>query len=171
MLHLKQKICKCGKKAMQNRKKCYSCILAAQRIKRMASIATKQARRAKRKEKLSNSPRQLKKKAWGLISRFVRTQGMSKSGFNNCYTCGVVKSYKELQCGHLFHGRLDLDVRNLRPQCPRCNIFLNGNGAVFALKMTEEIGIKGMKDLLLLANTKGNNYSLAELHEIIEKYS
>ena len=168
-MRLKPKICKCGKKALPNRRICWSCELARRHAKREASVARLKARKQAKQTRVANSLPQLKKKAWKAISLYVRQKGMDSNEMNSCFTCGAKRHWKDLHTGHLFHGRLDYDPRNLRPQCGQCNIYLSGNGAVFALKMTEEIGVDGMKALLLEANTKV--YSTQDLKNVIAKYS
>lgn len=111
--------------------------------------------------------KRLHKKAWRLIGEYVRRKGAGSSGLVECYTCGILKHYKELQCGHFFHNRLDFDERNLKPQCPQCNTYKSGNLAIYALKLIKEIGQEELDKLHQEANTKGNNYSIQELEYII----
>jgi 5-methylcytosine-specific restriction endonuclease McrA len=57
-----------------------------------------------------------------------------------CYTCG---SKKNLQAGH-FVSRSYLFLRyepdNVHTQCVSCNVFKNGNMAVYALRLTDQYG-------------------------------
>jgi NAD-dependent SIR2 family protein deacetylase len=75
--------------------------------------------------------------------------------------------WKRLQAGHYFHNKLDFDRRNLRPQCPRCNKWLRGNLAVYGVRLTKELGVKGMDQLMKDANTV--TYSTMDLHKIIDE--
>ena len=168
MLKLKQRNCQCGKPALLGRRICYLHWCEKKKELRLASVARKKARRAKKQAKLVNSYKYLHAKAWKLVSEYVRTAGHTKV-YNTCFTCGVKKHWKNLQCGHLFHSRLDFYVeRNLRPQCPRCNTYLSGNLAVYATKIAEELGVEGLKKLNLDANT--TVYTTTDLKKLILKY-
>lgn len=112
----------------------------------------------------------LKDKAWKLISLFVRTNGGTVE-YNNCFTCGARLHYKELQCGHYIHNKLDYELDNLKPQCVRCNKWLSGNLGIYAEKLIRLIGAKRVEKMRLHAFKKGNDYNRAELMEIISKYA
>lgn len=83
----------------------------------------------------------LKDKVWEECKRITR----ERYG-NICYTCGKTP----LEAGNWHTGHfiassvcgayLRHDLRNLRPQCFRCNISLAGNGAVFYRNMLEREG-------------------------------
>ncbi|MEK6880407.1 MAG: recombination protein NinG [Nanoarchaeota archaeon] len=111
----------------------------------------------------------LKDEAWRLISIFVRTNG-GKIEYNFCFTCGVRKHYKELQCGHYIHNRLDYELNNLKPQCPSCNKWKSGNLGVYGERLIKEIGLKKVDKMRLWSYKKGNNYNRQELEKIIKKY-
>lgn len=83
---------------------------------------------------------QLKKELDRLFSLYIRNK-YAKNGYVNCYTCGVAKTIKEIQCGHFVsrsHLNLRFDERNCRPQCVGCNIFGNGNTAEFGYRLNNE---------------------------------
>ena len=167
MLKLKQKICKCGKKALPNRRICYSCHLAVQRIKRDGAKATRMLRKAVKTEKLHNSLAYLKPIAWKAFSRHIRMKYADDNGMVKCYTCPTVKHYKEMQAGHLWHDRLDFDERNIHPQCYQCNVGHSGRREVYSTNLLDE-GID-LKQLRRDAETK--HYTCQELKEIINKFS
>lgn len=56
-------------------------------------------------------------RVWKLMSEYIRTKDADEFGYNTCYTCGARKHWKELQCGHYKHDKLDFDERNLKRQC------------------------------------------------------
>lgn len=87
------------------------------------------------------TPKALKKKLWELCRKVCDEQYPNAV----CYTCDsrIEKSNKQLghfipssTCGAL----LRYDIRNLRWQCARCNLFAGGNGAVFYKRMVEREG-------------------------------
>ena len=101
---------------------------------------------------------------------FVRQGGHVVSALNRCYTCGKLAHWKELQCGHYIHGdNLDFELDNLRPQCPRCNKWLHGNGAIYAEKLVREIGIDRVERLRRLSK-QVRKYTRDELEDLIRKY-
>jgi hypothetical protein len=173
----KPKTCKCGGKRVGRLTICYKCFLAKQREARLKRLVREKASRARRRliarrqaKTIShlNSYRYLHKKAWTAFSVAVRQDGMDSEGFNHCYTCGCRKHWKELHASHFWHRRLDFSRKNVKPCCPQCNTFKSGNLAPYAVKLTEELGIEGMKLLQFEANTKV--YTCEELRKIIETY-
>jgi hypothetical protein len=84
---------------------------------------------------------QLKKEADKWCSLYVRQKGADLNGMNTCYTCGVKKHFKELQCGHYIsrvYGNLRYYEPNLRPQCYSCNVMRHGNMAEYAIRLERE---------------------------------
>jgi len=73
---------------------------------------------------------------------------------NTCYTCGATNLVgSNLHLGHFIPrstcgALLRYDLRNLRPQCARCNLWGNGEGAMFYQHLEEEIGKKALKQLI-----------------------
>ena len=175
---MKPKPCKkCGGKRLPKGTLCYKCFLAQRKEARLKWMVREKASRARRRliarkqAKTTahlNSYRYLHKKAWTAFSVAVRQDGMNSEGFNRCYTCGIKKHWKELHASHFWHRRLDFDKRNVKPCCPQCNTFKSGNLAPYAVKLTEELGVEGMKQLQLEANTKV--YTCEELRLIINLY-
>ena len=110
---------------------------------------------------------QLKKTLWRLISKYVR-QSQAKDGLVQCYTCGAVDHYKNMDLGHYWgrqFGATYFDVkRNLRIQCRRCNRFMEGNKPSFANRLIVELGQKGMEKLEIDAKSKYkfNRYTLEQ---------
>ena len=89
--------------------------------------------------------RSLKKKAWKLVSEFVRQREADEGGYVSCYTCGApIHAKLEAQAGHAIPGRTNsvlLDDTICRPQCYGCNIGRNGMHHVFATKLIKENGL------------------------------
>lgn len=78
----------------------------------------------------------LRRKAWGLMSEFVRRRDRGI-----CFTCGIKKNWEEQQAGHFIHrDHLDFNFVNINCQCPRCNKFLSGNLDVYAEKLIAKYG-------------------------------
>ncbi len=102
-------------------------------LKRKPMSRTKMPSKKKKRSRAKLTPlKKLKKELWELCKQIIR-----KLYGNTCYTCGA----KNLEGGNWQTGHfiprsicglyLRFDLRNLRPQCYRCNISLSGNGAIF----------------------------------------
>jgi len=165
MLILKRKICKCGRKAAPNRRKCQRCIWAEQRSKAESS---KLARKEKH-EKTKTYRQELHDKAWKLMSLYIRLKWADENGMVKCYSCDEVHHYKDqLHAGHLWHSRIDFCEDNLRPQCSGCNTYHSDTSMPeYAARRLNDLGEAKFKELRLYANQKGNDYSVVELRDII----
>lgn len=97
------------------------------------------------------------KDRWKLTSRLVRLSASDHTGMCSCVTCGKTKHYKELQAGHFIPqaqgNAVKWDLRNIHPQCYRCNINLGGNGAEYYPYMEKRYGTKVVSELRRLSNT------------------
>lgn len=96
-----------------------------------------------------------KASAWKAFSEWVRRNNQDSIGFNTCYTCGISKHFTEMQAGHGIGGRNNAVLfmeEVVRPQCERCNGFLNGNYSVFTMKLMDELGVKKYQNLVILSN-------------------
>ena len=96
---------------------------------------------AKSKRTKATPIKKLRKQLWELCKQITRlTYG------NTCYTCDA----KELTGSNWHTGHfiprsicglyLRFDLRDLRPQCYRCNISLAGNGSEFYRRLVEREG-------------------------------
>lgn len=98
-------------------------------------------RSATKKRKVSTPEKLMKKKLWELCRIIIRNiYG------NTCYTCGKTELQgSNLHTGHFIPSsicgaNLRFDLRNLRPQCYRCNINLGGNGTAFYHRLVDDCG-------------------------------
>ncbi len=94
-----------------------------------------------------------------------------------CFTCGRQGDKSNTDCGH-YHSRSCYDLRyneiNNHAQCKRCNIFLEGNKPIYAIRLMEKYG----KDVLfeldeIYKNSKKNikKYNRSFFENIIKIYS
>jgi len=113
----------------------------------------------------------LKKKVWKVFSLYIRHK-YAKRGMVKCYTCGVVKPLKEMQCGHGLGGRgnsILFDEEICRPQCMQCNIFKGGAYDIFHAKLIEENGLEWFKSKLR-QKSQTKQFTRKELEALYEKY-
>jgi hypothetical protein len=82
----------------------------------------------------------LRNKLWKLVSEYVRRSGGDRAA---CYTCGIVKNWKEIDAGHAISGRSNMvlfDLSIIRPQCKYCNGPKGGMYYEFGTKLNQENG-------------------------------
>jgi hypothetical protein len=130
-----------------------------------AKVIHRKAKKPRRKSELKT----LKNRAWTLMSRWIRSKDADRFGLVECYTCRNRLPWKggEIHAGHRFHGRLDYDERNLKPQCKGCNRYRHGERDEYAERLITEHGLEWYQKLKLDANTHPG-YKELELKEIIK---
>lgn len=101
---------------------------------------------------------QLKKELDSVFSKYIRAIFPAK-----CYTCGLRKLRKKLQCGH-FVSRTYLatrwDVNNCRPQCVGCNLYGSGKPLDFEENLKKELGSA------VVENMKASRHKVVKLDTI-----
>ena len=101
--------------------------------------------------------KQLLKELDSYYSKYIRQKDADSEGYVACYTCGAVKHWKSIDCGH-YISRRHLSSRffekNTKPQCKGCNIFKEGNKPVFALELIKEYGKDVLEELDSLSHIK-----------------
>ena len=73
----------------------------------------------------------LRKKAWRLMSLYVRQSESDQHGYVRCVSCGAYSRWESMHGGHYIHagsrGRdknaVSYDFRNIHSQCLPCNYF------------------------------------------------
>src|SRR5688572_25898041 len=100
----------------------------------------KKSKKKPKKKTLSS----LRKKAWSLLSEYVRRSSADEGGTNSCYTCGRLQFWRASQAGHAIPGRTNstlLDESIIRVQCPVCNVWNGGRYEIFTTKLIKENGM------------------------------
>lgn len=116
--------------------------------------------------------RQLKDACWKVFSEYIRRSHADEGGTVECYTCGNLMYWKEAHAGHFVSGRTNavlFDERIVKPQCPRCNIFLGGNYAAYTLRMLDSVGRTQVDELLALKH-QTVKFTRSDLEEKIAYY-
>ena len=112
------------------------------------------------------------KKVDAAFSVFVRKNHADEHGNVKCYTCDKVMPWKESQAGHWIkrgHASVRWNEANVKPQCPRCNLWLNGAQDAFAVALLQEYGPEMLEELMRLKHTE-KRWRIPELHELLEQY-
>tara|TARA_R110000803_G_scaffold25845_3_gene61710 strand:+ start:234 stop:644 length:411 start_codon:yes stop_codon:yes gene_type:complete len=99
----------------------------------------------------------LKKDLDKWFSLFIRLRNANEYGMIQCFTCGVVRGYKDgMQNGH-FQSRKHLATRfhedNCQVQCIKCNMFSQGEQYKFGLALDSKHGEGTAEELEFLART------------------
>ena len=99
----------------------------------------------------------LKKELDKWFSLYIRLREANEYGFCQCFTCGVVRHYKDgMQNGH-FQSRKHLSTRfdedNCQVQCIKCNMFSQGEQFKFGLNLDAKHGEGFAEELEFLART------------------
>lgn len=109
----------------------------------------------------------LKKEADKIFSQYIRQRDEGR-----CFTCGVRKHWKEIQCGHYIsrsHNSLRYDERNCNAQCVACNIFRGGALDSYALALIKKYGAD-ILEIFAKEKRKIKQFTIKELQALIEEY-
>jgi hypothetical protein len=124
------------------------------------------------KKKKQPSRRALKDKAWKLFSEWVRRRDADEGGTVHCVSCRAPVFWKEAHAGHFVGGRTNAVLFHpdiVHPQCVRCNLFLGGNYAQYALYMLDKFGREKVEEFLSLRH-QVVKLTRTDLEECIELY-
>jgi len=144
---------------------CYECLV--KRKKKQIKKSRERFKRIQKRKRLKRirhkSTKTLKKKAWKLMSEYVRRRDRGI-----CFTCRVKKHWKEQQAGHFIHlNSLDYDFMNIHCQCVRCNHYLGGDLGVYAVKLIKKYGLNKVEKLREKA-IEIKRFTVEELETIIK---
>jgi len=118
-----------------------------------------------------NNITKIKKEAWRYFSQYIRMKD-AKGEYNKCFTCGIVKPWKELHAGHFIHGSTKptyfIEI-NVHPQCAKCNNYLSGNLINYTTKMIDLYGRDKVEELKKISH-ETKFWTIKELREIRDKY-
>lgn len=123
------------------------------------------------KKKRGPTTKKIKKKAWDVFSKYIRTRDTTKLG-TQCYTCYKYFPIERTQAGHYQDGRHPVylfDERQVHAQCFACNVFLHGNKLEYNDHMIKDYGEEEVKEMR--AHKKDlKQFKVYELEEIYLKY-
>ncbi len=103
----------------------------------------------------------LRREVWDLMSELVRREEKGR-----CYTCGIVKDWKEQDCGHFIHKDcMDFVRENLHCQCAKCNRFLHGNLIQYAIELEKQYGA-GIIQRLKKQGDQIHRWKVSELEKL-----
>tara|TARA_R110001599_G_scaffold12528_2_gene58392 strand:- start:94 stop:507 length:414 start_codon:yes stop_codon:yes gene_type:complete len=107
---------------------------------------------------LKKTVSKLKKELDKWFSLYIRLRSSNEFGYCQCFTCGVVRHYKDgMQNGH-FQSRKHLATRfsedgNCEVQCIKCNVYSWGEQYKFSIALDAKYGEGRAQELQYLART------------------
>ena len=93
-------------------------------------------------------------KLWKVFSEYIRRRDSDKDGNCKCFTCNLVRPWKQMDCGHGIprqHKATKFSEINNHAQCKRCNGFEGGKREVYKVEVDKRYGA-GTWDKLELAS-------------------
>ena len=122
--------------------------------------------------KKEKSLSKLKKEVDKWFSLYVRLKNALPNGLTICWTCNATKHYKEMHAGH-FQSRRFLATRwheeNVMVQCPKCNLYSQGEQYTFGKLLDVRIG-EGTSDKLHTLARTTIKFMRCDYIEMIELY-
>lgn len=110
----------------------------------------------------------------GVFSEYIRLRDSKPFGYKyfKCISCGQVKPYEQMDCGH-FIGRKNMatrfDERNCNGECKACNRFSSDHIIYYARNLEAKIG-KDKVDMLVTMGKGTKKWSAWELEILITHY-
>jgi 5-methylcytosine-specific restriction endonuclease McrA len=109
-----------------------------------------------------------KDKLWSTFSQYIRIRDKGR-----CFTCGVRKDWKLMQAGHFVRaaqgGETWLDEVNVNAQCSGCNMFKQGEIAIYAARLEEKYGHGIIQELEKKKNTM-KQWRIPEMQRMTQFY-
>ena len=132
----------------------------------------------KKKSKQSSRTRKsggvdLVKKLDRIFSYYIRLRDVMPNGVGKCISCGKIKPYGELDCGHFF-GRMNMATRfdedNCHGECRGCNRASADHLIFYQENLIKKIGVARFSSLRERAHST-KKWEEYELQEMIAKYT
>ena len=131
----------------------------------------------KRKKKVNAAPRpkskpDLVKKLDKVFSLYIRLRDIMPNGYGKCISCGRIKPFAELDCGHYYsrtHMATRWDEDNCHIECRGCNRFSADHLIGYRENLIRKIG-SGRMDRLMVMSHSTKHWMDSELEAMIEHY-
>jgi len=112
------------------------------------------------------------KKIDTVFSQYVRLRAADHRGMGECYTCGAIRHWSEVDAGH-FMSRACMstrwDEKNVQFQCKRCNGFRSGEQFLFSQHLDSDYG-EGTADGLYIKSKQTYKHTPQELETMYRHY-
>lgn len=126
---------------------------------------TKKTSSTKRKKR--DGKQDLVKKLDKVFALYIRLRDCMPNGMGKCISCGKIKPYRELDCGHFF-GRTNMATRfdedNCNAECQGCNRASSDHLIYYQENLIKKIGVSRFSTLRERAHSikKWDNEELLE---------
>lgn len=114
----------------------------------------------------------LKKELDKWFSLYIRLRYASVDGITKCFTCDKIAHYKRMHAGHFMsrrHHATRWNEENVQVQCPKCNLFGQGEQYTFGKLLDIRVGDGTSEELQELSRTTVK-YMRHEYDEMIKFY-
>ena len=114
----------------------------------------------------------LKKKLDTVFSRYIRLRDSDSAGVGTCITCGRMKEWKYMDCGHYIkrqHLATRYDEKNCNIQCKHCNAFEQGANEKYKVALDLKYGV-GTSEMLEIKKHNKCNMTAFEYNVLIRHY-
>ena len=114
----------------------------------------------------------LKKDLDKVFSLYIRLRNASKDGIVKCFTCDKTAHYKKMHAGHFMsrkHHATRWNEDNVQVQCPKCNLFGQGEQYAFGKLLDIRIAEGKAEELQELSRTTVK-YMRFEYEDMIKHY-
>ena len=114
----------------------------------------------------------LKKELDKWFSLYIRLRNASKDGIVECWTCGKTAHYKKMHAGHFMsrkHHATRWNEDNVQVQCPKCNLFGQGEQYTFGKLLDVRVD-DGTADKLKELSKTVVKFMRCDYEELIKKY-
>jgi|TARA_Y100001938_G_scaffold85253_1_gene117097 hypothetical protein len=114
----------------------------------------------------------LKKDLDKVFSLYIRLRYASKDGIVKCFTCDKTAHYKKMHAGHFMsrkHHATRWNEDNVQVQCPKCNLFGQGEQYAFGKLLDIRIAEGKAEELQELSRTTVK-YMRYEYEDMIKHY-
>lgn len=115
----------------------------------------------------------LVKKLDRVFAYYIRLRDIMPNGMGKCISCGKIKPYRELDCGHFF-GRTNMATRfdeyNCNGECRGCNRASSDHLIFYQENLIKKIGIARFSSLREKARST-KKWEAEELQRMIDYYA
>ncbi len=126
---------------------------------------------AKRKKR--DGKQDLVKKLDKVFALYIRLRDCMPNGLGKCISCGKIKPYRELDCGHFF-GRTNMATRfdedNCHAECQWCNRASSDHLIYYQENLIKKIGVARFSTLRERAHSI-KKWDNADLERMIKYYT
>lgn len=115
----------------------------------------------------------LVKKLDRVFSLYIRLRDAMPSGFVRCISCGKIKRFEDVDCGHYFsrtHMATRFDEDNCNAECRSCNRMSADHLIGYRKNLVAKIGLSRIDRLDVLAHSQ-KHWLDCELEEKIRYYT